>query len=356
MRPERAFDRQTVDRLRSSPALGRREDDHWPAGTFLDALGPGSVLDGLDLLDRGVERRGHGLVHLHGLVALDEVRRPAVAAKQLLQLLARDPGKEGRVGDLVPVEVQDRQHGAVRRGIEELVGMPRRGERSGLRLAVADDAGDDEIRIVEDGAERVAERVAQLATLVDRPRALGRRVAGDPSRERELETELLEPRLVLADVGIDLAVRALEVRVAHDGRTAVSGTGHVDHVEVVLLDDPVQVDVDEVLPGRRAPVPQQHALHVLRDQGAFQQRIVVEIDLADRQVVGSAPVSVHRAEQLRSESVRCHRLTSKAPGASSCPAPAPAVVVRSTCAARATSSPPASAPRSTTSVSASSGQ
>ena len=46
--------------------------------------------------------------------------------------------------------------------------MPARGQRPGLRLAVADDAEDDEIRVVEGRAEGVDEGVAELAALVDR--------------------------------------------------------------------------------------------------------------------------------------------------------------------------------------------
>ena len=133
--------------------------------------------------------------------------------------------------------------------------MPRRGQRSGFRLAIADDAGHDEIGIVEHGAKRMAERIAQFAALVDRARTLRRCVAGNPSGKRELKKELPKPGLILADVRIDLAVSALEISVAHDGRAAVPGAGDVNHVEVVFLDDPVQVHVDEVLPGRRAPVP-----------------------------------------------------------------------------------------------------
>ena len=45
--------------------------------------------------------------------------------------------------------MQDRQHRAVGYWIEELVRMPCSGQRTRLRLAVADDAGDDEIGIVE---------------------------------------------------------------------------------------------------------------------------------------------------------------------------------------------------------------
>ena len=93
------------------------------------------LLDFFYLLHRRVERRGHGLMHQPGLVTFHEVGRPPVAAEQLFQSLAGDAGKHGRVGDLVAVEMQDRQHRAIGGRIEKLVGMPRRGQRSGFRLA-----------------------------------------------------------------------------------------------------------------------------------------------------------------------------------------------------------------------------
>ena len=167
-----------------------------------------------------------------------------------------------------------------------------------------------EIGIVEHRPERMAERIAELAALVDRARALRRGVAGNAAGKRELQEELLQPGLILADVGIDLAVRAFEIGVAHDRRAAVPGAGDVDHVEVVLLDDPVQVHVDEVLPGRRAPVSEQHVLHIRERQRPLQQRIVVEIDLADREIVGGAPVGVHLVEQFRGERLGFHVLQS----------------------------------------------
>src|ERR1035437_1574121 len=109
--------------------------------------------------------------------------------------------------------------------------MPGRGQRSGFRLAIADDAGDDEIRIVEHRPKRMAERIAQFAALVDRARTLRRCVTGNSSRKRKLNKELPKPGLILADVGIDLAVSTLEISVAHDGRAAVPGAGDVNHIE-----------------------------------------------------------------------------------------------------------------------------
>ena len=131
-------------------------------------------------------------------------------------------------------------------------------------------------------------------------------MAGNASGKRKLSEELPQPSLVLADVRINFAVRALEIRVAHDGRAAVPGARDVNHVEVIFLDDPVQVHVDEVLPRGRAPVPQQHGLHIGERQWPLQQRIVVEINLADRQIVCGAPIGIHLVEQFRGERVRCH--------------------------------------------------
>ena len=49
--------------------------------------------------------------------------------------------------------------------------MPAGRERTRFGLSIADDAGDEEIRVVEGGSLCVRERVAELATLVDRARS-----------------------------------------------------------------------------------------------------------------------------------------------------------------------------------------
>ena len=88
-------------------------------------------------------------MHHGGIVAFHEMRFIAVAADQVGQFLAADAGEHGRIGDLEPVEMKDRKNRAIARGIQKLVGVPTGGKRAGFRLAVADDAGDDQIRIVE---------------------------------------------------------------------------------------------------------------------------------------------------------------------------------------------------------------
>jgi hypothetical protein len=49
------------------------------------------------------------------------------------------------------------------------------------------------------------------------------------------------------------------------------------------LYDPVQVDIDEVLPRRGSPVPEQVWLHMREPfQGLSEQRIVAQVNLPDR--------------------------------------------------------------------------
>jgi len=55
-------------------------------------------------------------------------------------------------------------------------------------------------------------------------------------------------------VGIDLAVGSLQIRVGYNRRPALSWPGNINHAQVVFLDDPVQVDVEEILPRRRSPM------------------------------------------------------------------------------------------------------
>src|SRR5205085_5236622 len=155
----------------------------------------------------------------------------------------------------------------------------------------------------------VLQRVAELGSLVHLARRLRRVMAGYAARKRELLEEALHPRLVPGDVGIDLGVRALQVRVGDHPGAAVPGAGDVDHVEVARLDDPVEVRVDQVEARRGPEVAEQPRLDVPRGERLLEQRIVVEVDLADRQIVRRPPVRVDPAELLRRQSSR-HRRSS----------------------------------------------
>src|SRR5882757_2496397 len=101
------------------------------------------------------------------------------------------------------------------------------------------------------------ERVAELATLVDRARRLGSDVGRNAAGEGELPKEPLDAVDVLGDVGVGLRIGAVEVGVGDEAGTAVTGARDVDRRLTALLDDPVQMRVDEVEPGRGSPVAEQ---------------------------------------------------------------------------------------------------
>ncbi len=170
----------------------------------------------------------------------------AVALEQRPEFGAGNPGQHGRIRDLVPVEVEDRQHRPIASRIEELVRVPAGGERPGLCLTVADDAAGQEVGVVECGAVRVSQGVPQFATLVDRPWGLRGDVAGNPPGERELAEQPSHPVEIPGDVGVDLRVRPLEVGVGHQARTTVTRAGDVDRVQVPISDYPIHVRVDQV--------------------------------------------------------------------------------------------------------------
>ena len=106
-------------------------------------------------------------MHDLGIIAFDKIWFVAVAGEEVAQLVVADARQHRRIGDLVAVQMQDWQHRAVSHGIQELIREPARRERPRLRFTVADDAGGDELGIVEDRSVRVDERVSELAALVN---------------------------------------------------------------------------------------------------------------------------------------------------------------------------------------------
>jgi hypothetical protein len=95
-------------------------------------------------------------------------------------------------------------------------------------------------------------------------------VAPDTAGKGELLEELAQPALVLALFRIDLGIRTLEVPGAQHAGRAVARASHENHVEIVLLDEPVQVNVHERKSGARPPVPEETVLDMFGFEGRLQ--------------------------------------------------------------------------------------
>src|ERR1700746_1785969 len=124
--------------------------------------------------------------------------------------------------------------------------MPAGGEWPSFGLAVTDNAGADQVGIVVGGAVRVRDSVPEFPALVYGAWCFWGHVARNAARERELREEALHTLLICGDVRVHLAARDPEGRGCHQPRAAMSGACDIDHVKIVLLDYPVQVNVDKV--------------------------------------------------------------------------------------------------------------
>lgn len=171
--------------------------------------------------------------------------------------------------------------------------MPTGRQRPGFGLAVSDNATGQQIRIVEDRPVRVRDGVPQFSAFVDRARSLRGGVAWDSSGERELLKEFPHSVFVLLNVGIELSVGALEIGIGDDSRSAMAWSSDVDHVQTVFLNDPVEMNVDEIEPRRCAPMAQETRFHMLNCQRLTKSRILQGVDLADGKIIGRAPVGIH---------------------------------------------------------------
>src|SRR6266568_5474021 len=127
---------------------------------------------------------------------------------------------------------------------------------------------------------------------MDRTGGLGRGMARNAPREAELLEQSLHAPRVLRDMRIDLAVGTFEPGIGNDAGTPMARPSDVHHVKITGPYDPVQVHIDEVQPRRGSPMSEQTRLDVLKPQRLPQQRVVVQVDLADRQVVCSAPPGI----------------------------------------------------------------
>ena len=193
--------------------------------------------------------------------------------------------------------MEDRQDHAVGFGVLELVQLPGGGQGSGLRLAVTHHAGGDEVRVIRHSAESVGQAVTQLTALVDGTGRLRGHMAGDAAGEGELLEQLLHAFLVPGDIGIDLCIRAVQPVLGHHGVAAVAGAGNIDHIQIILFDDAVQVGINKVLTGHSAPVTHNFLFYIIQRQFGAHQGIFQQIQLTGGQIVGRTPVGIHMLQR-----------------------------------------------------------
>src|SRR2546426_3564296 len=196
---------------RRAPSLRGTQHDHRPTQPLRNAAGTAFLLMRSNFCDAVFHRSRHGLVHAFRIRSLNEVWRPAISAHEAFQFLVADARQQGRVIDLVAVQVKDGQYRSIANGTQELVDVPRSCQRSGFRFTVSNHSSDNQVRVIERSAAGVGKHISQFAAFVDRTGSLWRAVTADATWERKLFEELVQATFVFALFGIDLGVRSLEI-------------------------------------------------------------------------------------------------------------------------------------------------
>ena len=236
MSTEGAFNRDSVHFFRTSPSLGRAQDDHGPDGLLLEPALTRLLLNGSNLGIAIVQRSSQELVDNFRIVAFNKIGLVAASYVQGLQVFIAGPRLNRRSGNLVAVEVQNRKHRAVPRWIEEVDGLPASFERTSLRFSVTDDAGNDQIRIVESGAESVNQRIAKFSALMHGIRNVRSAMAGHAARRRELAEKKPQAVLIRRDLRMYFGISSFQIGARIERRTAMSRTSNVNDICIVLFD------------------------------------------------------------------------------------------------------------------------
>src|SRR5260221_9068692 len=161
-----------------------------------------------------------------------------------------------RIGDFVTVQVDYRQHRAGFGRIKEFVTMPCCGCRTCLSLSIANNTGYNEVRIIHRSTKGSSQRIAQLAAFMDRPRYARVEMAGETARPGETPDELVQPGTVKRQLGVIFLQGAFEVQVRQVRWRSMPWARDQEHVEIMAHNQSIEVSVDQVDTGTRAPVTQ----------------------------------------------------------------------------------------------------
>ena len=82
-------------------------------------------------------------------------------------------------------------------------------------------------------------------------------VAGHAARRRELPEEKPHTILIRRDLRMDFGVSTFQIGARIERGAAVPGTSDIDDIRIMLFDQAIEMDIDEVLPRRSPPVPEQ---------------------------------------------------------------------------------------------------
>src|SRR5262245_47553766 len=116
----------------------------------------------------------------------------------------------------------------------------------------------------------VGERITQLTAFMDRTRSLRGNMTWNAIGPRELPEKTSQALTAALHNRIRLRVGALEVAMRHKPGAAMPRAYDINHVQIVLFDQSIKVNIDKVQSRCRAPMPQQPSFYVFARQWDFE--------------------------------------------------------------------------------------
>ena len=266
---ERSFNLKSVNNLWSCPSLWSTKNDHWPERTGRIIVFTGIFLDCFDFFDAGIHSLSHFSVHSHRIVTFYEVRFPSAALEEVFHFLMRNTWENGRVTDLVSVQMKDWKNSTVCDRVQEFVGLPWSSKRPCFSFTVTDNNCSDKIWVVQNSTKAVSNWISKFSTLIDRTWCFWSTVTRNSAWEWELLKHFLHTFLILADVRINFTIRTFQISVGNQEVSAMSRTGKKNHIQIITFDDTVAVYIDEVLSRYGSPVSDDFFLDLIHCKWLF---------------------------------------------------------------------------------------
>src|SRR5262249_25103135 len=101
---------------------------------------------------------------------------------------------------------------------------------------------------------RMRDTIAKFTPLMDTSGRFRSGMAANPTGEGKLLEEAQHSSQAFALVRVNLGIRSFEIGLGENSRRAVTRPGDENCIEVILVDQPVEVDVSKGLAGIRAPM------------------------------------------------------------------------------------------------------
>ena len=185
-------------------AFGRAHKDNGPAW-FVDGLaGASSLLYTTDLMIRPIYGSVKRCIQFIHILALYEDWLVAVPCKQGQQFLVAHGAIDGGIGDFIAIQVYNGQYRAGFGGIKKFVAMPGGCGRAGLRFSIADDTGNDQVRIIHSCAKGGCQGITQLSAFMNGAWDTGIEVTGKPARPGKAAYKFFNPGPIERQVWIEI--------------------------------------------------------------------------------------------------------------------------------------------------------